>query len=138
MAGTWVGTFRRYDADGALVETLPSQMEIAFDRDGRDYVQTNILRRPDGREERIETTGRWEGDRLHFANARVSGWFGPLEGDATGLTSVLQMTFGGPQPMTMSDLLTISPDGKRRMRVAQYVRSGQVVRRKLVDEMRQE
>lgn len=138
MGGTWTGIFRRYDAGGALVETLPSEIRIAFDRDGQDYIQTNILRRPDGREERIETTGRWDGDRLRFSNARIEGWFGPLEGDTTGLASVLQMTFKGPQPMTMSELLTVSPDSKHRMRVAQYVRDGKIVRRTLIDEERSE
>ncbi len=49
---------------------------------------------------------------------RIEGWFSPLDGDTTGLVSVLQMTFKGSQPMTMSELSTLSPDGTRRMRVA--------------------
>lgn len=136
MAGTWRGTFRRYDASGALVETVPSEVRIAFDDGGHDYRQTNVVRRPDGGEERIETTGRWDGDRLRFANPRVDGWFGPLAGDTTGLSSVLQMTFKGDRPMVMSELLTVSPDGSHRMRVAQYVADGKIVRRTLIDETR--
>ena len=136
MSGVWKGSFRRYDADGSLVETVPSEVRIAFDEGGDDYRQTNITRRADGGEDRIDTTGRWDGDRLRFSNARVEGWFGPLEGDTTGLASVLQMTFKGEQPMTMSELLTVSPDGRRRMRVAQYIRGGRIVRRTLIDEIR--
>lgn len=140
QAGTWTGTFRRYDADGALIEAVPSEVRIAFGRDasGNDYRQTNILRRPGAAEERIDSVGTWDGDRLRFSNPRIDGWFGPLEGDTTGLVNVLQMTFKGAQPMAMSELITVSPDGKRRMRVAQYVSNGRIVRRTLIDETRAE
>ena len=137
MAGIWTGTFRRYDADGRLIEAVPSEVQIVFGQDGADYRQVNIIRRPGKPEERIESTGRWDGGRLRFANPRVDGWFGPLEGDTTGLASVLQMTFKGPQPMTISELLTVSPDGKQRMRVAQYVSDGRIVRRTLINETRE-
>lgn len=136
MAGTWTGLFRRYDASGQLTETVPSEVTIRFDEAGLGYRQTNILR-PAGRpEERIESGGTWEGDRLHFGNKHVEGWFGPLPGDVTGLVSVLQMTIKGPQPTTMSELITLSPDGCRRMRIAQYVRDGRLLRRTLIDETR--
>lgn len=136
MAGTWTGTFRRYDANGVLTETLPSEIVIAFDANGQDYTQTNVLRPPGKPEQRIATTGRWDGDRLRFTNARIDGWFGALEGDTTGLSSVLQMTFKSPEPTTMSELLTVSPDGTRRSRVAQYVSAGKIIRRTLIDEVR--
>lgn len=136
MSGTWTGMFRRYGPDGTLVEAVPSEVRVVFGADGEDYRQTNITRRPGQLEERIESTGRWDGDRLRFSNPRIEGWFGPLQGDTTGLSSVLQMTFKGAAPMTMSEILTVSPDGTRRMRVAQYVSDGKVVRRTLIDETR--
>ena len=136
MAGTWTGTFRRYDANGVLTETLPSEITVAFDTNGQDYTQTNVLRPVGKPEQRITTTGSWDGDRLRFANPRIDGWFGPLDGDTTGLASVLQMTFKAAQPTTMSEMLNVSPDGTRRSRVAQYMSKGRLLRRTLIDEVR--
>lgn len=136
MAGVWTGTFRRYDAAGALIEAIPSEVKIDFGVEGQDYRQTNILRRAGRPEERIDTTGRWDGGKLRFANARVEGWFGPLDGDSTGRVSVLQMTIKGSTPTTMTEILAVSPDGANRMRIAQYVSDGKIVRRTLIDEKR--
>lgn len=137
MAGTWTGLFRRYDASGALTDTVPSEVQISFDGEARGYRQINILRPAGKPEERIESSGTWDGDRLRFGNERVSGWFGPLPGDTSGLVSVLQITTKGKSPVDMSELITVSPDGCRRMRTAQYVRDGQIVRRTLIDETRE-
>lgn len=139
MQGVWTGTFRRYDAQGALVETLPSEVRVRFVRGvpGRDYEQTNILRYPDGRVERIDTSGAWEGDVLRFANARVDGRFGAVEADPSGLTSVLTMRISGPgDPTMVSEVVTLSPDGTRRSRATQYLTDGKITRRTLIDEVR--
>ena len=104
---------------------------------GRDYEQTNILRYPDGRVERIESNGAWEGDVLRFANARVDGRFGAVEADPSGLTSVLTMRISGPGGVTMvSEVVTLSPDGTRRSRATQYMADGKITRRTLIDEVR--
>ena len=138
MAGTWVGTFRRFDANGALVETLPSRIIVRFpDEDGaHDYHQTNILTGPDGKEQRIESYGRWDGAVLRFSNDRMDGMFREVEDDPTGRNSVLLMQFKDGSGLTLSEIISLSPDGQRRMRVAQYMRDGMLVRRTLVDEQK--
>ncbi len=140
MQGVWTGTFRRYDAQGMLVETLPSEIHVRFPVDGKpyDYLQTNILKMPDGKEQRIETNGRWDGNLLRFSSARVDGWFKTLNDDPSGLNSVLHMTFKDGSGLTVSEIITLSPDGRRRMRAAQYVADGKIVRRTLIDEIRSE
>jgi ketosteroid isomerase-like protein len=138
MQGIWAGTFRRYDPQGSLVETLPSEIHVRFPEDGKpaDYHQTNILKLADGKKQRLETYGKWDGDTLRFSSARVEGWFKALEDDASGLNSVLHMTFKDGSGLTVSEIITLSPDGKNRMRAAQYIVGGKIVRRTLIDESR--
>jgi ketosteroid isomerase-like protein len=137
MSGTWMGVFRRYDAAGTLTDSVPSEVQVSFDEAGQGYRQVNILRPAGKPVERIESAGTWDGDRLRFENERVTGWFGPLAGDTSGLVSVLQITTKDPKPVALSELITVSPDGCRRMRVAQYVRDGQIMRRTLINETRE-
>jgi hypothetical protein len=138
MEGVWKGVFRRYDADGVLAETLPSQVHIRFpkDRPGVDYHQINMLMLANGTVQTIESLGRWDGRVLRFANARVDGWYMPLADDASGLNSVLFMAFKDGSGLTVSEIVTLSPDGTRRFRAAQYLAGGKVVRRTLIDETR--
>jgi hypothetical protein len=138
MEGVWKGVFRRYDADGVLAETLPSEVHIRFPTDNPDthYHQTNLLTLANGTVQKIDSFGRWDGKMLRFANARVDGWYMPLAEDASGLNSVLFMAFKDGSGLTVSEIVTLSPDGTRRFRAAQYLAGGKVVRRTLIDETR--
>jgi ketosteroid isomerase-like protein len=138
MEGDWTGTFRRYDAQGVLTETLPSQVQIRFPNDGgpNDYLQTNILQLPSGQEQRLVTNGKWDGDTLRFSSARVEGVYQALANDPSGLNATLQMAFKDGSGMTVSEIITLSPDGRSRMRAAQYIVDGKIIRRTLIDETR--
>lgn len=138
MEGTWEGTFRRFDANGVLTETLPSKIIVRFLEDGNvnDYSQTNITRRPDGTEQRIESVGKWDVDRLRFSNARLDGWAMDIAEDAAGLTSIFLMTFKDGSRMTVSEIVTLSADGQSRARATQYLVDGRIVRRTLIDEVK--
>jgi hypothetical protein len=136
MEGVWEGTFRRYDAAGALQDTLPSRIIIRFLPDGspNDYAQTNILRPPGRPEQRIESVGRWDVDRLRFSNARLEGWAQDVAADPAGLTSVFHMTYKDGSRMIVSEVVSLAPDGRRRSRATQYMVDGQIIRRTLIDE----
>jgi hypothetical protein len=138
MEGTWAGTFRRYDANGALTETLASTVTVRFLEDGNpfDYSQTNVTRAPGKPEQRIESLGKWDVDRLRFSNARLDGWAKDLAEDDTGLTSVFMMTFKDGSGMTVSEIVSLSPDGRSRSRATQYLVGGKIVRRTLIDEVK--
>jgi Domain of unknown function (DUF3598) len=137
MQGIWNGTFRRYAPDGSLVETLPSKIEVRFPRGAdHDYHQTNVLTLADGKEQRLETFGRWDGRVLRYSSARIDGSFARAAEDPTGLSSVLFMQFKDGSGMTVSEIVTVSPDGTRRMRAAQYIANGKLLRRTLIDETR--
>jgi len=137
MQGSWTGIFRRYGPDGAMVEALPSTIHVRFQNGAdHDYHQTNILTLADGTEQKLETFGRWDGRVLRYSSARVDGSYARLADDPAGLNSVLFMRFKDASGTTVSEVITLSPDGKRRMRVAQYVADGRIVRRTMIDEQR--
>lgn len=138
MEGTWQGTFRRYDAAGALTETLASTVIVRFLEDGNafDYSQTNITRAANGPEQRIESFGKWDIDRLRFSNAHLDGWALDVAQDPSGLTSIFMMNFKDGSGMTVSEIVSLSPDGRSRSRATQYLVGGKVVRRTLIDEVK--
>jgi hypothetical protein len=138
MAGTWEGTFRRYDSAGVLTETLASTVIVRFLEDGNahDYSQTNITRTADGTEQRIESVGKWDVDRLRFSNQRLEGWAMDVAQDPSKLTSIFVMNFKDGSGMTVSEIVTLSPDGRSRSRATQYLVNGKIVRRTLIDEVK--
>ena len=138
MEGVWDGEFRRVDAKGELIEAVPSRVIARFLPDGEayDYHQVNITRPGGEGEQRIESQGKWDVDRLRFSNARLNGWAQDLAADPSGLTSVFRMTFTDGSGLTVSEIVSLSDDGNRRMRATQYMRDGRIVRRTLIDEER--
>jgi hypothetical protein len=140
MEGTWEGIFRRYDAGGVLTQTLPSVVVVRFLEDGNafDYSQTNMTRAPGQPDQRIESFGKWDVDRLRFSNARLDGWAMDVAGDPNGLTSIFMMNFKDGSGMTVSEIVSLSADGKSRSRATQYLVGGKVVRRTLIDEVKME
>jgi hypothetical protein len=140
MEGTWTGLFRRYDAQGVLQDTLPSEITIRFLPDGEafDYAQVNVLRPVGKAEQRIESFGKWDVDRLRFVNQRLEGWAQDIAADPSGLSSVFMMTYKDGSGMSVSEIVTLAPDGKSRMRATQYMVGGKIVRRTLIDETKVE
>ncbi|MHA7819602.1 MAG: DUF3598 family protein [Erythrobacter sp.] len=138
MEGEWVGTFRRFDAEGNLQAELPSRIIVRFPQDDErgQYHQTNILTLPSGDEQRIDSFGRWDGNVLRFTNERLEGSYFLLPEDPTGRSSVLLMRFTDGSGLEISEIITLSIDGTRRHRVAQFFRNGELIRRTLVDEVR--
>ncbi len=139
MEGVWEGTFRRVDANGEIMEILPSRIIVRLLPDGEafDYHQTNILNPDSGQERRIESYGRWDVDRLRFFNQRLEGWAKDLAADETGLTSVFLMKYKDGSGLTVSEIVSVKPGNPdKRMRATQYMKEGQIVRRTLIDEVK--
>ena len=138
MEGVWEGEFRRVDSEGALIEAVPSRVIVRFLPDGEayDYHQVNITRPGEEGEQRIESQGKWDVDRLRFSNARLNGWAQDLATDPSGLTSVFRMNFTDGSGLAVSEIVSLSEAGKRRMRATQYIRDGRIARRTLINEKR--
>jgi hypothetical protein len=140
-AGTWVGTFRRYDADGVLVEAFPSEIVTEFPNGGDvHYLQVNRYTRPAGQPEIvIRSEGRFDGERLRFENPRVRGWAMDDPSDEKARSVLLYFEFLDGSGVYVYETVQISDDGARRHRATQYFNpDGSLQRRTLIDERRQE
>jgi hypothetical protein len=60
-----------------------------------------------------------------------------VEAPAGDRAAVLMMEFIDGSGLTVHELVVISADGQQRSRVAQYFRNGRVVRRTMIDEVKQ-
>ena len=139
MEGVWEGTFRRVDPQGEIIETLPSRITVRLLPDGEayDYHQINLLDPDSGEEQRIESYGKWDVDRLRFFNDRLEGWAKEVTADEAGQTSVFLMEFKDGSGLTVSEVVSFRPgDPDVRMCATQYMRNGQIVRRTLIDEIK--
>jgi ketosteroid isomerase-like protein len=136
--GVWQGTFRRYDANGVLVATLPSEivLRVTGEGDTQQYHQTNRLWLADGKLQEVQTYGELRDGELRFSNDRVVGVSTAAPGDPSGLSSVLTMQYRDGSDLQVHEIISVSPDGLRRSRAAQYLKAGRLERRTLIDEVK--
>lgn len=136
--GIWRGTFRRYDAEGVLRETFPSTITIRVSQDaGRWlYHQSNLHGTEDAPLRRIEAHGEIHSGRVWFASERYQGWAMDLPGEEPAAGSLLVMHPRDPADPDIHETIRCSPDGRRRWRVSQLLKEGQLVGRTLIDEER--
>jgi hypothetical protein len=139
VPGVYSGTFRRYDTDGQLLEQFAAEVVVRLHHNnGRLlYHQTNLYRPADGPVQRLDSHGEIRDGRLSFSNERLHGWSLPVQAPAGDRASVLMMEFIDGSGLTVHELVVISADGQQRSRVAQYFRNGRVVRRTMIDEVKQ-
>jgi hypothetical protein len=133
--GLWCGTFRRFDDQGVLVETFPTEIVISFPRgEASAYQQTNRYS-PEGRPPTvIATEGVFDGERIRFDNARVQGWATDDQTDERHRTVLLFFEFKDGSGY-FYEAIQLSDDGRTRHRVAQYFAAdGALQRRTLIDE----
>ena len=139
MEGVWEGTFRRIGPKGEIIEALPSRITVQLLPDGEayDYRQINVLNPGSDEEQRIESYGKWDVDRLRFFNGRLEGWAKAVAADEAGQTAVFLMEFKDGSGLTVSEVVSFRPGNPdTRMRATQYMRDGRIVRRTLIDETR--
>ncbi|MFN9619200.1 MAG: CpcT/CpeT family chromophore lyase [Synechococcaceae cyanobacterium] len=145
--GVWQGTFQRYDADGVLQDRFASTVVVRIEEGcgGARYHQSNHYRWPDGSQQTIDSHGEIREGRIWVRNGQFEGWAVDVpaaagggggaagDGDTVGVLRLWSREPGGPQ---MLELIHVSADGRRRHRVTQTLRDGQLVRRTLIDEVR--
>ena len=134
--GVWRGTFRRYDAEGGLLETFPSTITIRVCQDaGRWlYHQSNLLGPEEAPLRRIEARGEIHSGRVWFASERYQGWAMDLPGEQPAAGSLLVMHPHDPADPEVHEIISCSPDGRRRWRVSQLLKDGRLVGRTSIDE----
>ncbi|MCT0207026.1 CpcT/CpeT family chromophore lyase [Synechococcus sp. CS-1332] len=136
--GVWRGTFRRYDAEGGLLETFPSTITIRVSQDaGRwRYHQSNLHGPEDAPLRRLEAQGEIHSGRVWFASERYQGWAMDLPGEQPAAGSLLVMHARDPGDPDIHEIISCSPDGRRRWRVSQLLRDGRLVGRTTIDEQK--
>jgi hypothetical protein len=134
QVGVWKGTFRRYDAEGNLTATFPSEIiaRLKNEQGLARYHQTNRYFLPDGKEQVIESFGEVRDGRIWFANERVDGWSMDAAGDTARRMTMLNMTM--KDGSYVHEVISLSDDGKRRSRATQFLKDGKILRRTLIDE----
>ena len=138
LVGVWKGTFRRYDAEGKLTATFPSEIIARLKPEGHvvRYHQTNRYQLPDGKLQVIESIGEVRDGRIWFANERVDGWSMEVSEDASRRMTILMMNFKDGTGSYVHEVISLSDDGKKRSRATQFLKDGNVIRRTLIDEIK--
>ncbi len=136
--GVWRGSFRRYDAGGSLLETVPSTVTIRVNEEAGHwlYHQSNLLGPEDAPLRRIEARGEIHSGRVWFTSDRYRGWAMDLPGEQPAAGSLLVMHPHDPADPEVHEIISCSPDGRRRWRVAQMLKEGRLVGRTAIDEER--
>ncbi len=141
--GVWDGMYRRYGPDGVLMGEFASRVIMRFREDAPEkemYHQTNLYRFPNGQNQVIESTGWFDGERLHFGSDRdISGWAADDSTDVHGNSCLLYMAVHTATPQLAKgticyELVNLSSCGTYRARAAQYTLDGRLVMRTLIDE----
>jgi hypothetical protein len=132
--GLWEGTFRRYDAEGRLLEAFPSTVEQRLDHQNGRWLYHQRSRFPLAATEPrlIEARGEILNGRLHFSSGRLRGWAMDVP-EAPG-TTVLLMESGDGGDRRVQEISQLADGGRRRFRVSQTLQDGRLVGRSLIDE----
>lgn len=137
--GVYAGTFRRYAADGQLIEQFPAEVVVRLThQNGRLlYHQTNLYRPAEGPEQRLDSYGEILDGKLWFSHDRLKGWCQPVQAPVGYRAAVLMMESTDGSGLSIHELVVISADGQQRSRAAQFLREGCLVRRTMIDECKQ-
>lgn len=131
--GLWDGVYRHVDRDFTLVEQHRMRTRCEFPDDGEfAYIQHNHASHDDGREERRTFGGTLLDGRIWWDTDRFSGWGWETD---HGLL-MLRLDRKDQANAYFTEMIEIAPDGNSRMRVWQWWKGGQPVRRTLCDEWR--
>jgi len=136
--GVWRGRFRRYDAGGRLLETFPSTITVRVVQEAGlwCYHQISLHGPPEAPQRRIEARGTIHSGRVWFASDRYRGWAMDLPGESAAAGSLLVLHARDPADPDLHEIISCSPDGQRRWRVAQALRQGRLTGRTVIDERR--
>lgn len=133
--GEWDGVYTHVDHIGNIIDQHHSHLSCRFPADEEyDYHQTNTYRWPDGRTEVYDFPGRYDGfGRMVFDTERIRGVTWELDETAIYLT----WTYKSTNPSTdqrLFELILLSPDGRSRSRVWQWLEHGICFKRTLINE----
>jgi hypothetical protein len=133
--GVWEGTYKAYDGDGVLIDSHASRLVCRFPDSGSyDYHQTNYYTWADGRTESRDFPAVYRDRKIWWDNELITGWAAEASDDPTKRTIFLHWERKGEPGTYLYEMINTSDDGKRRSRVWQWIKDGQIKMRTLIDE----
>ncbi|MFN7173169.1 MAG: hypothetical protein ACK4MT_00400 [Thermaurantiacus tibetensis] len=142
--GRWTGTYRYVTPDGTLIDRHASELVCSF-RDDPDfpYFQTNASIWPDRPRLDMEYPARFDGQGIAFDTPIIRGRFWETGGDPTASTILGHWVWTDPSfipfpadAIEMFEMIQLSRCGRYRSRVWQWLDSGRLVLRTLIEEER--
>jgi hypothetical protein len=135
--GIWEGCYRHFDAQGTLIDIHRSRLICRFPSDGPyPYHQTNIYHWDDGRTETRDFPATYRDGRIWWDNDLISGWAADVSLDPHQRTVMLYWIRKGMPDTYLYEMVQLSDCGNCRSRVWQWIESGQLKMRTLIDETR--
>lgn len=135
--GIWEGWYRYYDVDGEMIDQHRSRLVCRFPETGpHHYLQSNVYTWEDGRTECREFAAQYADGRLLWDTELVRGWAAELQLDEHRRTVILHWTRKNDPATYLYEMINTSDDGQRRARVWQWLESGNLKMRTLIDEVK--
>lgn len=135
--GVWEGIYRYLDAEGRLIDEHRSRLVCRFPDDGPyPYHQSNHYTWADGRTESRDYPAQFRDGRLAWDNPRIAGWAIEPGADEQHGTLLLCWTRKDSPGSVIWEMVQISPCGRFRSRVWQWLEDGRPKMRALIDEER--
>ncbi len=133
--GVWDGWYRYYDAQGNKVDEHRSRLVCRFPESGpHPYHQTNHYTWEDGRTEVRDFPAEWRDDRVWFDTELITGWAAEVALDEFKRTIMLYWQRKGDPDLYLYEMIQLSDCGRHRHRIWQWIRSGRIEMRTLIDE----
>ncbi len=133
--GVWDGFYRHTDAQGNKIDEHRSRLICRFPDDGpHPYHQTNHYTWSDGRTEARDFPATYRAGRMWFDNDLIYGWAAEVPLDDFNRTLMLNWTRKGESDLYLYEMIQMSDCGGYRSRVWQWIKSGRIHMRTLIDE----
>jgi len=132
--GVWDGTYRYYDASGALTDEHRSRLFCRFVDGDHPYHQTNYYTWTDGRSEVREFPATYRDRRIWWDNALIKGSAWEVGQDATNRCMMLRWERTGNPSVYLYEMIQLADDGATRCRTWHWIRDGRLETRTAIDE----
>lgn len=132
-AGIWEGTYRHVDADGIELDCHDARIVCEFPTSGDiAYVQHNLFRWPDGREDRAMLPGTFRDGKLWWDLPSFHGYAWETH---DGIV-MLNLTRRDEPGAHFVEVIVVGETGDYRSRTWHWFRQGRLYKRTLCEEVR--
>jgi hypothetical protein len=135
--GVWEGTYRYYDASGALIDEHHSKLICRFPDSGPyPYHQTNHYTWSDGRTEVRDFPATYKDGRVWWDNDLIKGWAAEVALDEKNRTTMLYWERKGEPGLYLYEMIQNSDDRRSRCRTWHWIRDGKLIQRTCIEEVK--